>query len=134
MKNLTPELIAKAKQAKSAEELLALAKENGIELTAEEANTYFAQLGTSGAVADDDLDAVSGGWDCPDGDTVTTLTPGTKVKVIGCNCSLCGSDEGTIMLETTSGGNVGSPLKYVRCSKCGQTIITRPTNNQVEKI
>ena len=64
MKNITPELIAKAKAAKSAEELLALAKENGIEMTEEEAKTYFAQLGTSGAVADDDLDAVSGGYDC----------------------------------------------------------------------
>ena len=29
MKNLTPEMIEKAKAAKSAEELLALAKENG---------------------------------------------------------------------------------------------------------
>ena len=135
MKNITPELIAKAKAAKSAEELLALAKENGVELTEEEAKTYFAQLGTSGAVADDDLDAVSGGWDCPDGDTVTTLPVGTKVKVIdGTKCKLCDGDEGTIMLETTSGGNVGSPARYVRCSKCGKTIITRPTNSQVEKI
>ena len=33
MKNLTPELIAKAKAAKSAEELLALAKENSVEIT-----------------------------------------------------------------------------------------------------
>ena len=37
MKNLTPELIAKAKAAKSAEELLALAKDNNMELTEEEA-------------------------------------------------------------------------------------------------
>ena len=42
MKNLTPELIAKAKAAKSAEELLALAKANNVELTEEEAKTYFA--------------------------------------------------------------------------------------------
>ena len=64
MTNLTPELIAKAKTAKSAEELLALAKENGIELTIEEAKTFFAQISASGAVSDDDLDAVSGGYDC----------------------------------------------------------------------
>ena len=64
MTNLTPELIAKAKAAKSAEELLALAKENGIELTIEEAKTFFAQISASGAVSDDDLDAVSGGYDC----------------------------------------------------------------------
>ena len=38
------ELIAKAKQAKSPEELMALAKENGMELTEEAASTYFNQL------------------------------------------------------------------------------------------
>ena len=35
--NFTNEQILKAKEAKSAEELLALAKENGVELTEEEA-------------------------------------------------------------------------------------------------
>ena len=33
MKNLTPELIEKAKNAKSAEELLELAKANNVEIT-----------------------------------------------------------------------------------------------------
>ena len=58
---LTPELIAKAKLAKSAEELIALAKENGAQLTAEEANTYFDELNKSGEISDDELDGVSGG-------------------------------------------------------------------------
>ena len=35
MTNVTPEIIEKAKSAKSAEELLALAKANGVELTEE---------------------------------------------------------------------------------------------------
>jgi predicted ribosomally synthesized peptide with nif11-like leader len=61
MKNLTPELIAKAKEAKSAEELLEIAKANGVELTAEEAKTYFEQLSANSAVSDDDLDAIAGG-------------------------------------------------------------------------
>ena len=62
MKNLTPEMIEKAKAAKSAEELFALAKENNVEMTADEAKTYFAQLGPkSGELDDDDLDAVAGG-------------------------------------------------------------------------
>ena len=61
MKNLTPELIAKAKEAKSAEELFALAGANGVEITEEEANTYFAQLNANGAVSDDELDLVAGG-------------------------------------------------------------------------
>ena len=37
----TPELIEKAKSAKSPEELFALAKENGVELTEESAAAYF---------------------------------------------------------------------------------------------
>ena len=68
MKNLTPELIAKAKAAKSADELLALAKDNNVELTDEEAKTYFEQLNANGSVADDELDAVAGGGSCPFGD------------------------------------------------------------------
>ena len=62
MKNLKPEMIEKAKEAKSAEELLELAKENNVEMTADEAKTYFAQLNPkSGELDDDDLDAVAGG-------------------------------------------------------------------------
>ena len=38
---LNKELLAKAKEAKTPEELLALAKENGIEMTAEEAQKIF---------------------------------------------------------------------------------------------
>ena len=62
---LTQELLEKAKQAKIPEEIAALAKENGAELTAEEANTYFAMLNTaSGELADDELDSVAGGGKC----------------------------------------------------------------------
>ena len=62
MKSLTPEMIEKAKAAKSAEELLEIAKANGVEMTADEATTYFAQLNPkSGELDDDDLDNVSGG-------------------------------------------------------------------------
>ena len=61
MKNVTPELIAKARTAKTVEELLELAKANNVELTEEEAKTYFAQLNANGAVSDEELDVVSGG-------------------------------------------------------------------------
>ena len=57
---LTPELIEKAKQAKSAEELIALAKENGAELSAEEAQKLFDSI-CDGTLTDDDLEKVSGG-------------------------------------------------------------------------
>ena len=59
---LNKELLAKANEAKTPEELLALAKENGIEMTAEEAQKIFAQLHSqSGELSDDELDNVSGG-------------------------------------------------------------------------
>lgn len=60
--NITPELMTKAKEAKSAKELLALAKEHGIELTAGEAEAYYTGLHpASGELSDDELDNVSGG-------------------------------------------------------------------------
>ena len=68
MTNYTPELIAKARAAKSAEELFELAKANEMEITEEDAKLYFAQLNANGAVADDELDAVAGGGSCPGGD------------------------------------------------------------------
>ena len=59
---ITPELLEKAKQAKSAEELLTLAKENDIELTEENAKAYFEQLNTpTGELSDAELDNIAGG-------------------------------------------------------------------------
>jgi predicted ribosomally synthesized peptide with nif11-like leader len=66
MNNLTPELIARAKAARSAEELLELAKENGLDLTEDDAKTFFEQLHANAEVSDDELEAVSGGGICQD--------------------------------------------------------------------
>ena len=60
MKNLSPEIAEKAKNAKDAQELIALAKENGIELAEEDARLYF-EIKASGEIPDDLLGAVSGG-------------------------------------------------------------------------
>lgn len=61
---LNKELLEKAEAAKTAEELLILAKENGIELTDEQAEKYFNKINVaSGEIADDELDNVSGGCD-----------------------------------------------------------------------
>ncbi|MBQ0101209.1 MAG: bacteriocin [Firmicutes bacterium] len=57
----TKEQIKKAKEAKSAGELLALAKENGIEMTAEKADKYYAGLRKSAELSEDELNNVSGG-------------------------------------------------------------------------
>lgn len=62
MKNFSAEMIEKAKTAKSAEELLALAKENNVDMTATEAAVCFTQLNPkSGELDDDELDNVAGG-------------------------------------------------------------------------
>ena len=55
------ELIEKAKTAKTAEELLALAKAEKVELTEEEAAKAFAELNKTGELSDEELDNVAGG-------------------------------------------------------------------------
>ena len=57
----TKEMIKKAKNAKSAEELAEMAKAEGVELTAEEAEMHFAELNKHGELSDDELDNVAGG-------------------------------------------------------------------------
>lgn len=57
----TAELIEKAKRAKSAEELITLAKENGFDLTEDEAKDRFEKLNASGVLSDNELNSVSGG-------------------------------------------------------------------------
>jgi hypothetical protein len=118
MKNLTPELIAKAKAAGSAEELLDIAKANGVELTAEEAKTYFEQLSANGAVSDDDLDTVAGGSDggCGNDDEEKeekkeeekkepNITPTNSMK-----CPFCGS-----LIPRL-------PIFQYSCPKCGKIV------------
>ena len=111
MKNLTPELIAKAKAAKSAEELFELAKANNVELTEEEAKTYFEQLNANGAVSDDELGAVAGGGflglSCPSEDEA-------EEKVVNgrTNERTCPHCRATINAR---------PGAY-SCPKCGKTI------------
>ena len=62
MKSFTNELMEKARAAQTPEELLTLAKENGVELTAEEAKQHLDQLHpASGELSDDELDNVAGG-------------------------------------------------------------------------
>ena len=56
------ELIAKAKKTATVEELLALAKENQVELSEEDAKMYFELLHPkTGELSDDELDNVAGG-------------------------------------------------------------------------
>ena len=74
------ELIAKAKEAKTAEELMALAKESGEEITEESAKAYFDLLNPkTGELSDDELDNVSGGG-CYNGDSHVMSLMGHKIQ------------------------------------------------------
>ena len=64
--NVSKELLEKAKQAKSAEELLALAKAEKVELTEEEAAKAFAELNKTGEISEEELDNVAGGCGDPE--------------------------------------------------------------------
>ncbi len=56
------ELIRKLQAAKSVDEIIAIAKENGIEITSEKAQELLDKLTVKdGELSDDMLDAVSGG-------------------------------------------------------------------------
>ena len=59
--NISKELIEKAIQAKTAEELLEMAKAQHIELTVEQAAKAFAELNKTGELSDEELDNVAGG-------------------------------------------------------------------------
>ncbi len=60
--NFSDEMIKKAKEIKSAAELMILAEKNKLEMTAEEAAEYFTQLNSkSGELSDEELDNVAGG-------------------------------------------------------------------------
>ena len=58
---LSKELLEKAKTAKSAEELLAMAKAENIDLSAEGAEKAFAELNKTGELSDEELNNVAGG-------------------------------------------------------------------------
>ena len=138
MKNLTTELIAKAKAAKSAEELFEIAKANNVEMTEEEAKTYFAQLNANGAVSDDELDIVAGGLGCPndgeESEAKPKLIPGQTVRVLGGKiCPKCHSNEGVIGYNLTATNMTGNTL-YVACPKCKMKITDYVSSDSVEVI
>ena len=60
---LTKEMLAKAMQCETADELIALAKTGGYELTKEEAEAYFDELSEC-ELKDGDLKHIAGG-NCP---------------------------------------------------------------------
>jgi hypothetical protein len=106
MTNYTPDLIVKAKAAKSAEELFELAKANGMEITKEDARTYFDQLNATGVVSDDELDVVAGGdgLSCPsDGEEDGSSSGANKTTCLHC--------QGPVSRN------------FTKCPWCGKTVV-----------
>ena len=115
----TPELIEKAKEAKNPDELMSLAKENGIELTGEDANTYFEQLNSkTGELSDSELDNVSGGGCLSDDPYDTCMADGYCLSDYVCSrCGTRGIDHSTGVLRC-SGCFASDP----RCRNCRNSI------------
>ena len=86
--NFTPEQLTEAKAAKSAEELLALAKENGVEMTEEEAAKRFAEFHKEGELSDEEMENASGGSFCYGGRSYSSDPPYYLITTAGNTCSL----------------------------------------------
>lgn len=132
MKNFNAEMIENAKTAKSAEELIELAKAGGVEMTADEAAIYFAQLNPeSGELSDDELDAVAGGACSGSDNDNSNVAVGDKVRVIsGETCPKCGGNTGTVLIV---GGMMGAK-GVVACQNCSGSIIAIEGSATLEKI
>lgn len=89
MTTFTPEMMEKAKNARTPEELTEMAKTAGMELSAESANAYFDLLvPKTGELADNELDNVSGGGCYSDDRLVVTV--GTQKSCFV--CKTCGEN------------------------------------------
>ena len=115
----TPELIEKAKEAKTPDELMSLAKENGIELTEESAAAYFDRLNPkTGELSDSELDNVSGGGCLSDDPYDTCMADGYCLSDYVCSrCGARGIDHSTGVLRC-SGCFASDP----RCRNCMNSI------------
>lgn len=97
---MTQELMKKAKACQSSQEIQALAKEMGYELTEEQARDYLAKLNPgNGEIADEELENVSGG---------------------GCGvdpCEVCGCDK--VRVERVPYYDSGFMKDAWVCANCG---------------
>jgi len=127
------ELIYKAKKASSAEELIALAKEEGMTLSQEDAVALYERLHSSGAIKDDELDKVSGGGcggDSSSGggstkkedDSGYSLDTGDEAYILwGEPCS-CGSKYVEV-LYCNGGYDTASKRYLTKCTECGRELV-----------
>ncbi len=115
MKNLPFELVEKAKQANNAEELLTIARENNVDLTKEEASSYFTQLHpATGELSDDELDSVSGGG-------CSEESKEAHVRLNGGTCPYCGAANPSGYCSRRA-GHLGFTYFIKNLDCCGNTM------------
>lgn len=94
MQKVSSDVIAKARLAKSPEEIARLAEANGTPITAERAGVLYGRLHPSAAqeLADDELDSVSGGGCAGSNHSITCRWCGGSVQSYpeGDYCDSCG--------------------------------------------
>ena len=116
--NLSNELIEKAQAAKSAEELLQMAKEENIDMTAEEAANAFAELHKTGELSDDELDNVAGG--CEDEIPEPKYSVGDMVvSSRGFPCHTCNCYRDFQITEVHRSPD-GKHTYSIACPECGE--------------
>lgn len=111
------ELLFKAKTAKNAEELLALAKENGMEMTEESAQAYFEKLNKKGELSDDEIDNVAGGGCYHDEKLVVTVGTNACENFM---CEKCGmrKTDGGLGPITSHFSPYSTALHVENCGAC----------------
>ena len=102
--NITQEQTKKAMNAKSAEEILAIAKAEGIEMTEDEAKRVFTVLHKEGSLSDDELDAIAGGKG--------------ELDVKDYHCIICGGDLVYNSYLCSGYDSAGHYYLHYGCTKC----------------
>ena len=147
MKNFTLEMIQEAKAAKTVEELLNMAKDYNIEMTAEEAADYYEQLhAPTGELDDDELDNVAGGgcgtpkkWGFYNGQEVIIPAQGLRSVQCCCNCSYTRRNNGlnfsgVIWFEEFKSGQKGSDAWEIMCEVCGHRQVAVRGNGDLRNL
>lgn len=107
----TPQMIEKAKNAQSPEDLMRVAKEEQIELDVEEAKRIFDKFHATSELDDDEIDSVSGGG-CNDPSTPSFQGTWVSGYELSTACPICHNN---CWAETGFAGN--GPRNY-QCYVC----------------
>lgn len=112
--DFSKEQLRKISEAKSVEELVALAKAEGIEVSEEEIKEKYNKIHKEGILSDEELDNVAGGSLCGRPDRVDIVSYGGGQAI----CPSCG---GTVTRWKDQVGVGEDAYELHGCSVCGRT-------------